>query len=322
MRLSRRTSAAYSGRVHADLAEIRRSLLAWYDRGHRRFPWRQTADPYAVLVSEVMLQQTQASRVVDRFPRFMARFPDTAALAAADPADVLAEWSGLGYNRRALALRDAAAVVMRDGWPESVERLERLPGIGPYTARAIASLAFGSAVGPVDTNVRRWLVRRLSLDPADRGAIQRMADDLATADGGARAAAWTHATMEFGARVCRSSKPPCGDCPLAVGCPARGAGASVPVPAQPAFRGSWRAYRGALLHALVASRDRRMSLAAARRKLAGRAAAIGPALDASAFDRLVRSLERDRLVARSGDRLQLGAPPRPLPGPAGIESSP
>src|SRR5439155_24520259 len=130
---------------------------------HRDFPWRRTTDPYAVLVSEVMLQQTQASRIAERFPIFMRRFPTAADLAAAPEADVLTAWSGLGYNRRALALRRAASGVSLHGWPREVGALERLPGIGPYTARALASLAFATPVGVVDTNVRRWLIRRFGV---------------------------------------------------------------------------------------------------------------------------------------------------------------
>src|SRR3990170_331592 len=114
------------------LRDVRRRLLAWYRREHRDFPWRTTRDPYAVLVSEVMLQQTQAARIAERFPRFMARFPSADALAAASAAEVLAEWSGLGYNRRALSLQRAAANIALDGWPADVADLERLPGVGPY----------------------------------------------------------------------------------------------------------------------------------------------------------------------------------------------
>ena len=162
------------------LARIRSSLLAWYAADHRDFPWRRTTDPYVVLVSEVMLQQTQASRVAERFPAFMDRFPTARALAVASEAEVLAAWSGLGYNRRALALRRAAAVVSTRGWPREVVALERLPGIGPYTARAVASLAFGEPVGVVDTNVRRWLVRRLGLSRhAPARDLQTTADALA-----------------------------------------------------------------------------------------------------------------------------------------------
>src|SRR5687768_18570123 len=185
------------------LRDVRRRLLAWYGREHRDFPWRTTRDPYAALVSEVMLQQTQAARVAERFPRFMARFPAAAALAAASAAEVLAEWSGLGYNRRAMSLQRAAATVAREGWPGDVAGLERLPGVGPYTARAVASLAFGIPVGVVDTNVRRWLVRRFGIADAP-AQLRDQADVLAAPGQGAEVSAWTHATMEFGATICRS----------------------------------------------------------------------------------------------------------------------
>ena len=155
--------------------DVRAAVLDWYAGEARDFPWRRTRDPYAVLVSEVMLQQTQAARVVDRFPRFMARFPTTGTLAAASEAAVVAAWSGLGYNRRALALRSAAAIVERDGWPTDVAALERLPGVGPYTARAVASLAFDVPAGVVDTNVRRWLLRRFG-GPDNPRQLQELAD--------------------------------------------------------------------------------------------------------------------------------------------------
>ncbi|HEX2195164.1 MAG TPA: A/G-specific adenine glycosylase, partial [Candidatus Limnocylindria bacterium] len=151
----------------AALAEVRGAILTWYRANHRWFPWRGTTDPWAVLVSEVMLQQTQASRVAARFPPFLRRFPTARAMAASTEADVLAAWSGLGYNRRALTLHRAARSVTRAGWPTDVAELERLPGIGPYTARAVAALAFGQPVGAVDTNVRRWLARRFRTQ-ADR----------------------------------------------------------------------------------------------------------------------------------------------------------
>src|SRR3954447_10003523 len=133
------------------------ALLAWYERVRRPLPWRATRDPYALLVSEVMLQQTQAMRVVPYYERWLVRFPDAAALAAAPARDVLAVWSGLGYNRRALALQRAAACVSAHGWPED---LTVLPGVGPYTAAAVASFAWDRQVAAVDTNVRRVLSRR------------------------------------------------------------------------------------------------------------------------------------------------------------------
>jgi A/G-specific adenine glycosylase len=283
------------------LARVRSSLLAWYAADHRDFPWRRTTDPYAVLVSEVMLQQTQASRIAERFPTFMSRFPTAAALAAATEAEVLAAWSGLGYNRRALALRRAAAQVAAHGWPHEVEALEALPGIGPYTARAVASLAFGGPVGVVDTNVRRWLVRRFGLRAdGPRNKLQTLADALAAAGSPADAGAWTHASMEFGAAVCTPRNPRCDRCPFARECPSRGRAATVAVPRQPGFAGSDRAHRGAVLRALSGAEGHALTLGMAR-------ALLPP----DARQRIVAGLERDGLVHRSGRRLLLGGPPEP-----------
>ena len=283
------------------LARVRAALLAWYAADHRLFPWRRTTDPYAVLVSEVMLQQTQASRIAERFPAFMARFPTATSLAHASEAEVLAAWSGLGYNRRALALRRAAAAVTERGWPGDVAALERLPGIGPYTARAIASLAFGQPIGVVDTNVRRWLVRRFGLSPgAAPGDLQSLADALARAGHSADAAPWTHATMEFGAGICTPRNPRCDACSIAKGCPSPGMAAAVPVPRQPTFAGSDRAHRGALLRALTQARSHALTLAAGRRLL-----------PEPAFGRIVAGLERDGLLHRSRGKLHLGGRPEP-----------
>ena len=302
------------------LRRVRRSLLAWYAVAHRDFPWRATSDPYPVLVSEVMLQQTQASRVAERFGRFLARFPSPAALAAAPEREVLAEWSGLGYNRRALALRRAASEVATHGWPGDVAGLERLPGIGPYTARAVASLAFGVPVGVVDTNVRRWLVRRFAL-PVDATSrvLQPMADALARADGEApspaEVAAWTHATMEFGAAICRSRSPRCGECPVARGCPSRRRAVPVPVARQAPFAGSRRALRGAVLRALVAAPRN----AATREELAAVAGpgGLAPVPLVAALDAVLASLERDGLVHALDGRVRLGPAPGELVGTIG-----
>ena len=281
------------------LARVRSSLLTWYATDHRDFPWRHTTDPYAVLVSEVMLQQTQASRVAERFPIFMSRFPTARSLAQATEAEVLAAWSGLGYNRRALALRRAAAEVSRGGWPQGIEAIRRLPGVGPYTARAVASLAFGQPVGVVDTNVRRWLVRRFGLGPdAPLRTLQALADALATAGSRADAATWTHATMEFGAAICTARTPRCDACPIAEGCPVRGLATPVPVPRQPSFAGSDRAHRGALLRALTGSRGHAMTMRAAR-----------ALLPETVMQRVVDGLVRDGLLHRSRGRLVLGGPP-------------
>ncbi len=285
---------------------VRRSLLAWYAREHRDFPWRGSSDPYQVLVSEVMLQQTQASRVSERFRRFMSRFPSVEDLACAPTSDVLAEWSGLGYNRRAVALQRTAAIVAAEGWPRDVAGLARLPGIGPYTSRAIASIALGIPVGVVDTNVRRWLLRRF--DGTDRpAALQSVADALAAPGVGADIAAWTHTSMEFGANVCRSRAPRCDACPISVGCPSRGVAERVAVPRQPALRGSNRAYRGEVLRLLAAAVGHELSEASCRAELAAGEPRVGPRLDASSWLKILAGLERDELVHRSGGMLRLGA---------------
>jgi len=286
------------------LRRLRADLLDWYDREHRSFPWRGLTDPYAVMVSEVMLQQTQASRIAERFPRFMARFPTAEALAVAPAADLLAEWSGLGYNRRALALQRAATAIVRDGWPDTVEALERLPGVGPYTARALASLAFGIPVGVVDTNVRRWLIRRLAVADAPM-ALQGAADALAMATADGRAADWTHATMEFGASVCRSRAPRCGACPVAAGCPSRGVAAHVAVARQPSLRGSDRAYRGALVRLLTHAGGEGLPEPLLRRRIAADVA-VGPRLGDAPWRRVLDGLERDGLVHRADGIVRLG----------------
>lgn len=282
--------------AHSSLRRIRAQLLTWYDVERRDFPWRATRDPYAVLVSEVMLQQTQASRVADRFVRFMARFPTADVLADATPAAVLAEWSGLGYNRRALTLRQAAAVVARDGWPRDVAGLQRLPGVGPYTARAVASLSFDVRVGVVDTNVRRWLVRRLGGADAPR-PLQALADALATAGPDGRTDAWTHATMEFGARICRARRPLCDACPIAAGCPSRGRAVHVPVPRQAPLRGSDREIRGAIV--------RRLSRADGHELPVGQLGV--PATEMQRWEKVLSALERDGLVRRDDGVVRLGA---------------
>ena len=285
-------------------ASVRRRILDWYAHAARDVPWRKTTDPWAVLVSEVMLQQTQASRVADRFPGFLERFPTPAAMAAASTAEVLAAWSGLGYNRRALALHRAGTLLAVDGWPATTDGLEALPGVGRYTARAVAALAFGRPVGAVDTNVRRWLVRRLAIPAAAPPAqLQAAADALATADPratAAEAAAWMHASMEFGAIVCMARRPACATCPVRDGCPSRDAAAHVPVPRQPAFASSERFVRGQLLRELSGASGHAIPMARAR------AVAGGHELDG-----LLDRLEREGLVHRRGTWLRLGNGSRP-----------
>jgi A/G-specific adenine glycosylase len=174
-------------------------LLRWYERERRDLPWRRTSDPYAILVSEVMLQQTQVARVVPRSEAWLERWPTAASLAAASLEEVLREWVGLGYNRRAVRLWEAARVVARDRWPE---RLQDLPGVGPYTAAAVGSFAFGRQEVALDTNARR--------------VFARLGAPLQQPPG--RAAEFNQATMELGATICIARAPRCGECPVRAGC--------------------------------------------------------------------------------------------------------
>jgi A/G-specific adenine glycosylase len=213
-------------------------LLAWFDEHGRDLPWRHTRDPYPILVSEVMLQQTQVSRVLPRWRQWMERWATVEVLAAAPVGEVIAAWSGLGYDRRAVNLhRCARAVVERGGFPREPAELERLPGIGPYTARAVACFAFGAQVAAPDTNVRRVCERAFG-DP-----------DREPPPG--RAYEWNQALFDLGREVCIARCPRCGACPLADGCPSRGR-TFAPARRQAPFEGSFRQRRSTLLGAVRA----------------------------------------------------------------------
>jgi A/G-specific adenine glycosylase len=215
-------------------------VLAWYSQNGRDLPWRRTRDPYAILVSEVMLQQTQVSRVVPRYLAWLERWPDAAALAAATPAEVIEAWSGLGYNRRAVNLhRCAHAVSEQGGFPRDQAGLRALPGIGPYTAAAIACFAFGDQVAAPDVNARRVLGRAFG-DP-----------DLPPPPG--RAYEWNQALFDLGSGICIARRPRCDLGPLAAGCPSAGM-TFAPLRKQSRFEGSFRQRRSAVLKRLVASR--------------------------------------------------------------------
>ncbi len=206
---------------------LRDAILDWYQARGRSLPFRGTTDPYAILVSEAMAQQTQAARAGEAWNAFMTRFPTVRTLAAAAPADVLRAWQGLGYNRRALNLwRAARRIVDEFGGevPADLAALESLPGVGPYTARAVAAIAFGMPVGAVDTNVRRVLGRIVAgevgvLTPP---ALQHVADAAVPAG---RAGEWTHALMDLGATVCDPRRPACAACPARPWCRYAGAAA-------------------------------------------------------------------------------------------------
>jgi len=195
-----------------------RELLDWFARNRRDLPWRATTDTYRVLVSETMLQQTQVARVVPFYLRFLELFPDEKALAAASDEAIHRAWKGLGYPSRVERLRAACAAVLARGgvWPSDIAGLMELPGIGPYTARAVAAFASAAAVAVLDTNVARVLCRRDGLDPSiGRDALQQAADDaLAVRE----PVAWNNAVMELGALVCTARTPTCAVCPWAARC--------------------------------------------------------------------------------------------------------
>jgi A/G-specific adenine glycosylase len=237
------------------LAAVRADVLEWFGRSGRDLPWRRTRDPYRVLVAEVLAQQTQAERAAEAFPRFLARFPDPRALASATPAEVLREWQGLGYNRRALALRSCArAVVERGGWPATIQELAALPGIGPYTARAVACFAMGQDVAPVDTNVARVLARSLAgADPSQLSQAQRQRlADAALPPG--RAWEWSSALMDVGSAHCRP-RPRCDGCPIGTRCRWLALAEGERPPPQPRqvarFSTSDRRWRGAVVRTLA-----------------------------------------------------------------------
>lgn len=205
---------------------FRRRLLNWFDENARELPWRQTRDPYAIWVSETMLQQTRVAAVLDYYQRFMLRFPTLASLAAAAEDEVLAQWSGLGYYRRARALHESARAVMAEhagAIPNTSAELSRLPGVGVYTAAAVASIAFGEPIAAVDGNVERVLTRYFGHEPvagaARSGQLRRTAETLVDPE---RPGDFNQAMMELGATLCLPRAPQCGICPVRQGCATRG----------------------------------------------------------------------------------------------------
>jgi A/G-specific adenine glycosylase len=260
--------ASAAAPVGPELAHLRRRVLGVWRRGLRPFPWRSTRDPWAVLVSEVMLQQTQAARVVAPYEAFVARFPTAPSCAAAALGEVLVAWAGLGYNRRAVQLQRAArAVADRFGGevPGDLDALRSLPGVGPYTARAVLAFAFERHVAVVDVNVSRVLCRAVAGRALSPAQAQALADALVPPG---RAWAWNQSIMEIGASTCTARRPACARCPLRSSCAWAAAGHSEPDPAgrgyrQAAFDGSDRQGRGRLVAALRAGPVRPSELAAA-----------------------------------------------------------
>jgi len=265
-------------------AARRPALLDWFGVAARDLPWRHTTDPWRILVSEVMLQQTQAARVAPIYERFVERYPTPEALADAPLDEVLPLWHGLGYPVRVRRLREAAGSIATHGWPADRDGLMALPGVGPYTSAAVASFGLGIPAAVVDTNVRRVLSRWVGA-PLDGAGLSALADRLLPEDH----AAWNQALMELGATVCRST-PRCDECPVEPWC----ADPTVyqPPPRQPRYKGSLRQVRGDVLRALA---DGPVTPAALGTRTGHGRARIADAL---------QGLERDGLVV-SGESVRL-----------------
>ena len=286
------------------MTEMQERLLSWWSENGRDLPWRRSRDPWAVLVSETMLQQTQVPRVVDRWRRFLDRFPTVEVCAAASRADVVDEWSGLGYNRRAVFLHRAAQdCVERFGGelPTTVPELQSLPGIGPYTARAVMVFAHEADIGLVDTNAGRFVARALAGRSLRAAEAQMMADG-AVPDGWGWT--WGQAVFDLGASICTKRSPSCDRCPIAGVCawavadhpdpdPVLGsAGISAP---QSRFEGSDRQGRGRLVLHLRDGSVRGDELASV----------MGWPADPDRAARVAESLVSDGLVVRDGDTWSL-----------------
>ena len=236
MHADRPTSHAhYAARVSLTPEQLTDRVLAWYETHGRELPWRQMRDPYAILVSEVMLQQTQVDRVVERWTAWLERWPTAADLAAAPRADVISAWQGLGYNRRAVSLHEAARLLAEHGIPQDQAGWRALPGVGPYTAAAVCALALDHDVVPRDINVQRILERSLGVTTIEPPPGR--AHDL------------TQGLFDLGATVCLARIPRCDACPLADLCPSRGQRYE-PLCKQSPFEGSRRQARSRLLDQL------------------------------------------------------------------------
>ena len=269
---------------------LRSRVLAWYRRSGRDLPWRRTRDPYRVLVSEVMLQQTQVSRVVPAYRRFLRRFPTLRALSRAPLGDALRVWSGLGYNRRA---RDLHRIARRHptGLPRTVAGLDALPGVGAYTASAVACFALDQATSFADTNIRRVLGRAI----LGRLASEREAVELDLRFGSRRKTArWHHALMDIGATICLAARPRCQVCPIRAVCEYDGVERAAPRKQSP-FGASDRRVRGAIVRELAMS-TRGMKVEALRR-----------GINDARVPRLIRVLESEGLVEVSSGSVRLPA---------------
>jgi len=274
-----------------------RGLARWYEAsGRHDLPWRATAEPWAILVSEVMLQQTQVARVAGRWESFLGRWPSPEACAAAPLREVLREWQGLGYPRRARSLHDVARRVAAGGWPETEAGLRALPGVGPYTARALRVLAFGAAEAPPqDVNIARVTARAAlgeEAAPRRRACIEEQL--IAGRPRRMNARDYTYALFDVGALHCRA-QPHCQGCPLAAGCESRFRLSVRPPQSQPTsirYRGSTRELRGAVLRTMLAD-----PAPASIDELQARAGPAASGRDRGDIAAVLEALVRERLVS-------------------------
>ncbi len=303
----------------APLDAIQQALLAWFAANGRDLPWRKIRDPYQILVSEVMLQQTQVDRVIPKWQAFLAQFPTLQALADAPTADVITAWAGLGYNRRAVNLqRTARAVLEAHGgsFPQDVATLRSLPGIGPYTSGAVACFAFEQDVAFIDTNIRR-VIQRVFFGSTPTPEPHLLVQAAAIVPAG-QGWAWNQSIMELGALICTAANPACWRCPLQSHCrdlaerrvqDADIFAASTPAPRprriaekkEAPFAGSSRFYRGRIIDALRAAPGNRLALDVLARQIKPD---FGPG-DQTWLDTLVRGLVRDHLLVLEAESVRL-----------------
>jgi A/G-specific adenine glycosylase len=286
-------------------------VLRWYRKNGRQLPWRNEENPYRILVSEVMLQQTQVSRVLTKYPRFLEQFPSLKRLANARTSDVIKAWEGMGYNNRALRLQKLAVTVLDEHQgriPGNIQELEALPGIGRYTAHALACFSFGQQVAVVDTNIKRVLTRLRSLQSRNQEPkeedIWELAESLLPRQ---RAHDWNQALMDLGATICTAARPKCDLCPVVDLCPSahrvsqRKRATRTPEPGRDGIPN--RIYRGRTIQAL---RELKTPGGITRFALARRIKPDFTSIDRRWLESLIRGLQKDGLIhIRAGNRISL-----------------
>ena len=283
---------------------VQNNLLKWFTTNRRDLPWRRTHDPYLIAVSEVMLQQTQVQRVIPKYLAWRRAWPGTSSLAGASLSDVLRLWSGLGYNSRAVRLRQAARLVMKKfggRWPRTIEQLASLPGFGPYTARAVASFSFNADVTAIDTNIRRVVSRIFfGTRAVSKKVLEQQAQDILPPN---KSATWHAALMDFGSAICTSSNPKCASCPMKSFCrayPAILLESKKKKTSSAKFQDSDRYWRGAIIRQFLKHGEW------TERRLYRSLQQSGP-VDNKRVVRLLQALTTDGLLKRRGNTFRLAS---------------